>query len=143
MLTYKQRLMANVVKQDGHWLYNKGREKTGYCRIMVNRNRIGVHRLSWIVFRGPIESGLEILHHCDIPNCVRPSHLFKGTQHDNILDCLKKGRLASAKLNPSKVRKIRRMLVDGVGLRAIARIFNVTHRTIGDIKWKQRWNHVL
>ena len=31
-------------------------------------------------------------HRCDLPACVRFSHLFDGTQKDNIQDALKKGR---------------------------------------------------
>ncbi len=40
----------------------------------------------------PIKPGMEALHHCDNPPCIEPSHLFEGTQADNMHDMLAKGR---------------------------------------------------
>lgn len=53
---------------------------------------IGSARFSWELHNGPIPDGLVICHHCDNPRCVRPTHLFLGTQGDNMRDCIQKGR---------------------------------------------------
>lgn len=36
--------------------------------------------------------GICVLHTCDTPGCVRPSHLWLGTQLENIADRESKGR---------------------------------------------------
>ena len=53
------------------------------------------HRLSWMIaHRRFIPRGNVIMHMCDNPSCVNPSHLSLGTQLDNINDKVNKGRQA-------------------------------------------------
>lgn len=53
------------------------------------------HRLAWSWANGPIPAGHNVLHRCDNPRCVRPAHLFLGTQADNVADMDAKGRRRS------------------------------------------------
>lgn len=50
------------------------------------------HRASWVIHNGDIPDGLFVLHHCDNPKCVNPSHLYLGTAADNSNDRVKRGR---------------------------------------------------
>jgi hypothetical protein len=53
---------------------------------------IRAHRLAWFYAWGSLPKHLQIMHSCDNPDCVNPKHLFKGSQHDNMVDCARKGR---------------------------------------------------
>lgn len=64
-----------------------------YGRITIHGRFFFAHRLSWLLANGEIpEDRPFVLHHCDNPPCVRPSHLFLGTADDNTRDMMTKGR---------------------------------------------------
>ena len=53
---------------------------------------MGAHRWAWEHYVAPIPDGLFVLHKCDNPPCCNTSHLFIGTQADNLRDMHDKGR---------------------------------------------------
>lgn len=59
--------------------------------MKINGVRKLAHRVSFEAYKGDA-SGLFVCHKCDTPGCVNPSHLFLGTQSDNIKDMYSKGR---------------------------------------------------
>lgn len=77
------------------------------------------HRISWILYKGPIPNGLQVLHRCDVRECVNPGHLFLGTNADNVADRNAKGRTARncgekhgrSKLTWEQVKEIRKTAV--------------------------------
>lgn len=50
------------------------------------------HRVSFELFVRKLEPGECVLHKCDTPMCVEPTHLFAGTRGDNNRDRSVKGR---------------------------------------------------
>jgi len=55
----------------------------------------GAHVVAFLLSDGRLEHGQQVLHRCDVKLCVRPGHLFAGTQADNVRDMIAKGRQAT------------------------------------------------
>lgn len=64
----------------------------GYGETVRGGRKKTIHRLSWMLAHGPIPKGLCVCHHCDVPLCGRPDHLFLGTHKDNFGDMRRKDR---------------------------------------------------
>lgn len=97
-LPVEERLWRKVVRgqPDTCWLWKGSRDKGGYGRILHGKRIDSAHRVAWTVTNGPVPDGLWVLHRCDNPACVNPSHLFLGTRTDNVRDMFVKGRGNSA-----------------------------------------------
>jgi hypothetical protein len=78
---------ASLTGQLNHGQFTTGRRPNGKQR------HIYAHRFSFELVHGPIATGVFICHHCDVPACVNPAHLFPGSQQDNLDDASRKGRL--------------------------------------------------
>lgn len=117
-----ERFRSKVDKSLSCWVWTGARlhQRHGdYGRISAGHRRgriLLAHRVSYEFSFGPIPDGMYVLHKCDNPPCVRPDHLFLGTQADNQADKLTKGRLIrkfgeenpNAKLTWQEVHDIRK-----------------------------------
>lgn len=65
----------------------------GYGRMRDGERKWRVHVLAWTLLRGPVPEGHQVHHHCDIPCCWEESHLWTGTQAENLNDAKTKGRM--------------------------------------------------
>lgn len=54
-----------------------------------------------------IEKGMSVLHICDSMACINPSHLYEGTQKDNIADAKQRGRMNLSGLTLGHLPEIR------------------------------------
>ncbi len=93
----KKRLAAKSRKAEIEcllWTGSKARGGYGQFIIWYNKKsyNVRVHRVAYKVHAGDIPEGLCVLHRCDTPDCIEPTHLFLGTQQDNIRDMFSKGR---------------------------------------------------
>lgn len=111
-----ERFWLHVRKSDQCWEWTASLVD-GYGLIRDGRSKVYVHRYSYQLHCGAIPDGVHVLHTCDNRRCVRPDHLFLGTQTDNMRDMVSKGRNANvcgeanpnAKLTDADVADIRLM----------------------------------
>lgn len=65
-----------------------------------------MHVLAWEEAHGEVPLGeddrrLFVLHHCDTPACYEVSHLWLGTNADNMADMKAKGRSGADQVSTS------------------------------------------
>lgn len=89
----------NFVDKDaaGCWNWKGHRNWLGYGVIRKDprpdqKKVLFAHRWSYEAHKGPIPSGLHVMHSCDNPACINPDHLSVGTHVDNMRDMAEKGR---------------------------------------------------
>lgn len=97
------------------------------------------HRVAWVLAYGQIPKGLQVMHACDHPPCVRVSHLMLGTNEANVADRQKKGRQAKgfahgrAKITDLAVALIRAGAKRGVPQKDFVELFGVSSTLISFI----------
>lgn len=154
------RFWRMVRRDESCWTWTSARNKSGHGRFAVWRHNhmtnLYAHRVSWQIHFGMIPDGLYICHRCDNPPCVRPDHLFMGTQTDNMHDAARKGRTAApasanplryprgarhwnARLSEDQVRSIRASQESN---RTLARRFGVSEGTVRRARSHEGWVHV-
>lgn len=99
---FQQRFEKYMSKpnQDGCrlWLGGKyGSLKYGAFQIGVKKTGLA-HRISYELYINKIPTGMYVMHICDNPPCVEPSHLKIGTHEDNMRDMAQKGRSNKGKI---------------------------------------------
>jgi hypothetical protein len=86
----KQYLLDNIRKEPGPlgddcWIWTLSLSE-GYGQVSWNGLGGRAHRWSYQVFVGPIPAGRQINHKCDRKDCLNPTHLYLGTQKQNVAD---------------------------------------------------------
>lgn len=141
-----KRFWAKVQKTDGCWQWTAC-VQDGYGRFRLDGTMRLAHRVSWELEHGAIPDGLNVLHRCDNGVCVRPSHLFLGTQLANVTDCIAKGRYPDrarennghAKVNSVIAAEIRARHAAGESYRKLGPEYGLHWGHIGNIVRGQSW----
>ena len=149
----------DFVEPEGECLvWTRGCTGDGYGKVTTNKRgepRAVEHTHRWVYKQlvGPIPDGMHVLHHCDNPPCVRLDHLFLGTNLDNVLDRVAKGRSnrtsttfgedhPNAKVAVEDVKEIRRRAAAGESYWAIAKDYPITVGPVQRIAARETWRHV-
>lgn len=147
-LSIEDRFWQKVSISDGCWEWGGAIHGNGYGILSVHGKMQLAHRVSWQLRHGNIEDGLCVCHHCDNPKCVRPDHLFLGTQADNVHDMIVKGRNfvpageshGNAVLTEDQVREIK--MASGT-CAEIAVKYGIDNASVGKIKAGKLWRCVV
>jgi predicted XRE-type DNA-binding protein len=131
---------------DGCWEWKGAKFPRGYGQFLMLGRPYAASRIAYTILVDRSfdfkTDPLFVCHTCDNPPCVRPAHLFLGNNSDNMYDAVAKGILKSVKgskninckLNPSQVRKIRKLLkTTNLTQRQIGQRFNVSQTHISYI----------
>src|ERR1700743_3513552 len=83
-----------IINEKGCWLFNGPLNEWGYAPFRYKGKYLEAHRfIAHIVHNLDLNNKkLQALHKCDVPNCFNPSHLFVGTQQQNVRDMWNKRR---------------------------------------------------
>lgn len=153
--TPTERFWAKVEKTATCWEWQGGTNGTGYGRFNAGTGRTESRVMLAHRYAKELEIGRElasdewVLHHCDNPPCVRPDHLYVGTQDDNMADMLRRGRYGDrqwpagedhprAALSNDEVATIRTMR-GSLTAPKVAQRFGVSESTIYAIWNGQNW----
>lgn len=125
--------------------------RQGYGRFYIQGKLYLAHRVAWQSIAGDIPPGLQVLHECDNPACVRPSHLWLGRNEDNVADKVRKGRQycprgqsnPKARLTPALVLELRTLWRDtDATVKELARRFGLGTSATHAAATGKSWTHV-
>ncbi len=126
-------------------------KKKGYGSFGLNGKVERSHRVSWKINNLSIPPKILVCHSCDVTACVNPSHLFLGTNLENMKDRNSKNRQArpigelqgAHKLIEDEIVEIRKLYSSGNYTQTeLAKMFNVDQTNISCIVNFLTWKHI-
>lgn len=147
----ERRFRAQVERTATCWLWIGTVDRHGYGRIGAggrHGKNLLAHRVAWELLHGPLTASVHVLHRCDTPRCVNPSHLFLGSHQANMADRDRKRRQAAgerngrAKVTADVVLTIRLRRSVGHTYSAIARDVGLDPTTVRNICTRRIWKAV-
>ena len=142
---------AMPVPECGCWLWlGFTNPQTRYAEFGFAGKVVRAHRWSFEYHHRPLKPREVVCHRCDTPSCVNPDHLFAGSQVDNLLDAVAKGRKRSREksplyrgaVTPEIVVDIRQRRASGEKNRSIAKRHGISEGYCSGIARRLHWPEV-
>jgi HNH endonuclease len=131
----RERFWSYVRRTPKCWLWTgstTGQLDHGQFHLGRIRGRVHhayAHRVAWLLLCGPIPTGQQVNHHCDVPTCVNPDHLYLGTQGDNNRDAYRRHRqpkTRARKMTSTLADEARNLRARGWTLQSLATRYGVS-----------------
>lgn len=130
----------------------------GYGSFRINGKTYSSHRLALMFYSGGIKDDLQANHKCNNPACCNPTHLYWGTQKENIRDSI----IAGTKTDPPRnnppilrgednphavmtedfIRNLRGDWQSEVSAKKLSKKYNISINTVYQIVNYRSWKHV-
>lgn len=137
-LSNEQRFWKSVRKTDGCWIWQASRDRDGYGVFAAEIYGVyvrGAHRFSYMLGTGEVLQPHQlVMHSCDTPCCVRPSHLRAGSSAENSADMVARGRSRGGRPPVLTDEQVVSILTDARPYAAIAEEHGIHKQHVLDIK---------
>jgi hypothetical protein len=149
---FAERFYKKVEKRgvDECWLWLGAINAHGYGNFNIHGKTVLAHRVSYFLSTEDPADGDLICHSCDVPACVNPRHLWRGTPKDNMVDMVSKGRVKTvsmpgeqnprAKITADMAREIA-AAPETEKNSALGRKYGLDGASVGLIRNGTNWSH--
>jgi hypothetical protein len=148
------------------WNWKRSTCTSRYGSFSLKGKNYRSHRYAYFISNGYCPPEMHVMHSCDNRLCCNPLHLKLGTNYDNILDKMAKGRQGRvkkenhwsiskpesiikgeqqslSKLTDNKVLEIREFYKSGtLNTYQLAQVYNVTQACIFYVINRKTWKHI-
>lgn len=135
----RKRFWTKVDTSGDCWIWKSSMAGTGYGLFRLDGRDQYAHRCALSLTGVRLKPGHVVMHICDTPACVRPSHLKQGTRAENLRDCRQKGRAKSwgkpqVYLSEEQRREVFTLLEMGVKVAGVAKKFDISEGLVYKIR---------
>lgn len=158
MPTFKERIEAEFWKRcvkagpDECWNWvgrtGKGTVDKGRAVFVVEGLGWAASRIAWSLANDADPGKMHVLHSCDNGLCVNPNHLRLGTNGENILDKVSRGRVprgektGNAKVTDAQMTEILHRYVAGEEPDNLGKEFGISATTVREVTRRVKWKHI-